>query len=153
MPAMKTLIANLKAEITRLARKEVAAETGALKKALSAVRTSNAELKREVVQLKRDVTQLRKSNASTRSAAVVSLEVPDGFRFSGKWLAAQRRRLGLSGVDMGLLLQASNQSVGKWETKGVRPHKEFLPRIAALATLSKADAQSRIERIVSKSAA
>ena len=153
MPSMKTLVSSLKAEISRLARKEIAAETGTIRKALSVLRSSNAELKREVGHLKRELQQLRKGTVAARPALQAISTAPDGFRFSGKWLGAQRRRLGLSAVEMGLLLQASNQSVGKWETKGVRPHKEYMPRIAALASLSKEEAVAIVQRVQTKRAA
>jgi DNA-binding transcriptional regulator YiaG len=73
---------------------------------------------------------------------------PSGkFRFSAKGLAAQRRRLGLSANECGLLVGASGQSIYKWEEGKAHPRAKNLPGIAGLRTLSKKEASARLEAI------
>ena len=72
-------------------------------------------------------------------------EEPGKFRFSAKSLASQRRRLGLSSVQCGLLLGASDQSVHNWEHGKTRPLARHLPAIAALRGMSKKDAAARLD--------
>ena len=63
-------------------------------------------------------------------------------RFSAKSLASQRRRLGLSAHDCGLLLGTSGQAVYNWEAGKARPRAKHMPAIAALRTLGKKDAMA-----------
>jgi DNA-binding transcriptional regulator YiaG len=64
------------------------------------------------------------------------------IRFSAKSLASQRRRLGLSAHDCGLLLGTSGQSVYNWEVGTARPRPKHMPAIAALRKLGKKDARA-----------
>ena len=67
-----------------------------------------------------------------------------GIRFSAKSLASQRRRLGLSAAECGLLVGTSAQSIYNWEAGKVRPRARHLVAIAALRTLGKKDAAAHL---------
>ncbi|MEP7056793.1 MAG: hypothetical protein ABI809_03350, partial [Caldimonas sp.] len=87
-------IANiLKSEISRVSRKEVRAETMALKKAVAAYRTEIAALKRRAQALEQQVRRLGKVGAQAAPAADEDA-ASEKRRFSAKGLASQRRRLG-----------------------------------------------------------
>ncbi len=141
MPNIATLLKN---EIARVARKEVRAETQSLKKAVNAHRGEIAALKRNVRALEQKVRQLGKSRPGSPRAAVEQDEPASASRFSAKSLASQRRRLGLSAHDCGLLVGASGQSIYKWEAGKARPRAANLPGIAALRTMGKKDAAERL---------
>lgn len=130
MPKLATV---LKEEIVRLARKEVRAEVLVLRKATTASRTDINALKRRVAALEKQLASLSKTSPAKKVAP--SDEVTT-IRFSPKGFAALRRRLDLSASEMGFLLNASDQSVYKWE-RGVRPRPNQLPKIAALRKMSK----------------
>src|SRR5687767_11749998 len=124
MPNIATI---LKDEITRLARKELKANTESLKKAVSTYRSEIAALKRRVDTLERQ---------AKKTAKVVSKAVPledaesDGqHRWSAKGFATHRQRLGLSAAQYGALLGVSPLSVYKWESGNVRPRASHLPAI------------------------
>ena len=140
-------IANLlKSEISRVSRKEVRAETQALKKAVTAYRTEIAALKRRAHALEQHVRRLDK--AGTKTAAPVEDDTSsDKRRFSAKGLASQRRRLGLSAGDCAALIGASQQSIYNWETGKARPLARHMPAIAALRTLGKRDAAAHLSAI------
>jgi len=140
---MTNLASVLKSEVTRLARKELRTETASLKKAVAAYRLEIAALKRRAQELERQLKQL--SRSVKKPSPEMPTEVPDGFRFSAKGLAAHRRRLGLSAEDCGLLLEASSQSVYNWEAGSTRPQEKHLAAIAALRGLGKREAMSRLE--------
>ncbi|MGH8805573.1 MAG: hypothetical protein ACREXN_12555 [Polaromonas sp.] len=143
MPNIATILKN---EIARVARKEVRAETQGLKKAIAPYRAEIAALKRSTRALELQVRRLTK--AALKAAPAMPSEKPAGTtRFSAKGLAAQRRRLGLSANDCGLLVGASGQSIYKWEDGKARPRAAHLPGIAALRALSKKDAAARLEAI------
>lgn len=142
---MPNIASILKAEISRVARKEVRNETAALKKAASTYRSDIAELKRRIKVLEANLRQLGKASAKRGSSAVAAEGPPQKqLRFSAKGLASQRQRLGLSAAECGLLLGASDQSVYKWEDGKVRPRAKHLAAIAALRTLNKKSANAML---------
>jgi DNA-binding transcriptional regulator YiaG len=143
---MPNIAAILKSEISRVARKEVRAETAALKKAASAYRLEIAALKRRTHALEQQLRHLNKGSAKHAPPAA-SDESQDARRFSAKGLASLRRRLGLSAADCGLLVGASSQSIYNWEEGKVRPRARHLPAIAALRALGKKEAAARLDSL------
>jgi len=126
----------LKAEIERIAKKALRAETTSLKKASVTFRSEIAALKRHVQELEKAMRALGKHAQKTAPAAGPVDEIPR-TRFSPKSLASQRRRLGLSAEDVGRLVGASGQSVYNWEAGKARPRDSHLAAIAALKTLGR----------------
>jgi hypothetical protein len=143
MPRMANIASILKAEISRVARKEVRAETLGLKKAVGAYRSEIAALKRRAQALELELRRLSKGRAK---AAPVEVGAMPAFklRFTAKGLAAQRRRLGLSAMECGLLVGASGQSIYNWEDGKARPQARHLQAIAGLRTLGKKEAAARL---------
>ena len=140
---MPNIASILKSEIARVARKEVRGETLGLKKAVVAYRTEIAALKRRTQALEQELRRL--SKASAKAAPVVAAEVSSKkLRFSAKSLASQRRRLGLSAEDCGLIVGASGQSIYNWEQGKARPQAKHVPAIAALRTMGKKEAAERL---------
>jgi DNA-binding transcriptional regulator YiaG len=143
IPSMPDIASVLKREIARVARKEVRAETTALKKAVGAYRAQIAALKRRAQALEQDLRRL--SRVSANVAQIESNEqTSKALRFSAKGLAAQRQRLGLSVSDCGLLLGTSGQSIYNWESGKVRPQAKYLLAIAALRTMGKREVAARL---------
>ena len=141
---MPNIASLLKTEISRVARKEVRGETLGMKKAVSTYRAEIAALKRRTQALEQQLRRLGKSRG--HAVAAPEHEAPLGtHRFSAKGLASQRRRLGLSANDCGLLLGASGQSVYNWEEGKARPRAKHMAAIAALKTLGKKDARKHLE--------
>ena len=130
MPKLATV---LKDEIVRLARKEVRAEISTLRKAATLSRTDINALKRRLAALEKQLTSLIKASPRNTPAPV---DEATTIRFSSKGFATLRRRLGLSAAEMGFLLDASDQSIYKWE-RGVRPRPNQMPKIATLRKMSK----------------
>lgn len=140
-------IANiLKGEISRVARKEIRSEALTLKKSIAAYRAAIAALRRRTHALEQQVRQLGKINPGAGRAAENKVSAAT-HRFSAKSLAAQRRRLGLSASDCGLLLGASSQSIYNWEQGKARPLTRHLPAIIGLRTLSKKVATAHLESL------
>lgn len=144
---MPNIAALLKREIARVARKEVRAETQALKKAVGTYRSEIADLKKRALALEQELRRLSKASRKAAPEGAVPDEVVSGLRFSAKGFASHRKRLGLSAADCGLLLGASGLSVYKWESGQSRPRSRFLPAIAAFRSLGKKEAASRLEAL------
>ena len=132
----------LKSELSRVARKEVRGESGPLKKSSAKLRSDVAALKRRMVELEKLV---RQSNRGGKRAEATG-DAPAGAvaRFSGKGLAAQRKRLGLSAANFGKLLGVSGASVYLYEENKTRPRPALMQAIAEVRKMSKRQAQARL---------
>ena len=139
MPDITTV---LKAEISRVARKEIRSELAALKKAAASHRSEIAALKRRTQTLEQE---LRRAGKVVPKPEPIALSKDPKGRFSAKGLAAQRTRLGLSANDLALLVGVSSQSIYNWEEGSARPQAKHLPAIAALKSLGKKAAAEVIE--------
>ncbi len=141
---MSTLVSVLKHEITRLARKEVAAGTKVLRKA-------NAQYRRDIAQLKRQTDALSKQVAylERQEKKRVSKRVPvtsaEGKRFSRRGLTTHRRAVGLSGADYAELVGVSAQTIYSWEQGKSKPRDQQLAALLAVRDLGKREAQKRLQ--------
>jgi DNA-binding transcriptional regulator YiaG len=143
---MANIASLLKTEIIRVARKQVRAETSVLKKAVGTYRAEIAALKRRAQVLESELRRLSKAHAKTE-AVEAPTESDRKLRFTAKGLSSQRKRLGLSAADCGLLLGTSGQSIYNWEEGKARPRVRFLEAIAALRTMGKKEAASRLDAL------
>jgi DNA-binding transcriptional regulator YiaG len=143
MPNIATV---LKAEVTRLARKELRVQTDSLRKALGAYRSEVAALKRRVQKLEKDVARAGRAAKPVRKPAVEpsAESVASAFRFRAAGLASNRKRLGLSAADFGRLVGATGQSVYAWEAGKSKPKANNLAAIAALRGLGKREVAARL---------
>jgi DNA-binding transcriptional regulator YiaG len=142
---MSNIASVLKEEISRLARKEIKRETSALKKSATTYRSEIAALKRRVQELERQLRRLGRAGRPAQPAAANEDSVSPSTRFSARSMASQRRRLGLSAAECGLLIGASAQSVYNWEEGKARPRAQHLPAIFALRTLGRRQANEILE--------
>jgi DNA-binding transcriptional regulator YiaG len=140
---MPNIASILKAEITRLARKEARGATASLRKGVVSHRSEIAALKRRADTLERELKRLRR-NGPRAAAAAPRDEAEDAaqgkLRFSAKGLASQRKRLGLSAHAIGQLLNTSGQTIYNWESGKARPRARHMPAIAALRKLGRKEA-------------
>lgn len=140
---MPNIASVLKEEVTRLARKELRAETEGLKKASAQYRSDIAALKRRITDLEKQLARLEKLNGAVTAAKVAA--APAGpVRFSPKGLSAQRTRLGISAAEMGALLGVSGQTIYNWEAGTTRPRDGQIAAIAALRKMGKREAGAKL---------
>ena len=142
---MGNFAAELKAEISRLAKKEIKREMAALKKASTQYRTDIAALKRRNVELERTLARLGKQ---TRKSVAVAESAPaegENLRWRPAGFAKLREKLGLSAADLGKLIGVSALSVYKWEKGQVKPRAAQLAAIASVRHIGKREALRRLE--------
>jgi DNA-binding transcriptional regulator YiaG len=153
MPNIATVF---KAEITRLARKELRDESEALKRALASQRKEIASLKGRLKALEKLVQGLARTpkparagqGASTSaSGAEVESDSAEGLRFRPQGMASNRKRLGLSAADFALLVGTTGQSVYAWEAGKSRPKPEALKAIASLRHIGKREVTARLAEL------
>jgi DNA-binding transcriptional regulator YiaG len=147
---MPNIAVLLKGEISRIARKEVRAQTEEARKASAQARSQIAALRRRVEELERELKRLgRGGGRSTPRSEAAEAEDASGpqRRFSASRLAAQRQKLGLSAAEFATLLGVSGQSVYKWEHGESRPRARQLEAIAGLRGVGKREAKARLEKL------
>ncbi len=137
------IAAALRAEVTRVARKEVRVEVSTLKKASSKYRSDIADLKRRLVQLERLVGQLSKGSRK-REPVAQGDQTATVARYSAKNLTSLRAKLDLSAADLGKLLGVSGASIYLWEQGKTRPRPAHMPGIAAARKMTKKTAQDQL---------
>lgn len=145
---MSSLIASLKSEITRVARKELKGELQSLRKIATAHRSEIAALKRQVKHL---ASEIKAANRTTKSAAkqapaAEASEKPTRIRFSAERFGSLRTKLGLTQTEMAKVLGASSLSVHKWEAGAVQPRAAQLEKIASVMKLGKREARLLLQQ-------
>ena len=140
---MPNLATTLKAEISRVARKELKSELESLRKVASLQRSEIAALKRRTVELERRTRQLSKP-AKVAMSQSGDEEGRSRLRFQAKGFASLRKKLGLSAQEMAKLLGVSALSVYKWESSKATPRSSHLPAIAEVRKLGKREALEKL---------
>lgn len=144
--SMPNIASILKAEISRVARKEVRTEIETLKKASVARRASIAELRRQVSALEKELRRVAKGATRSATAPISGDEAAAGMkrRFSPTRLAAHRAKLGLSAASYGQLVHVSGQTIYHWEQGKARPRAVQLESLAAVRGLSAREIAERM---------
>ena len=132
---MSTLMAVMKDEIRRIARKEIRAATAGLKKDQTKFRKAVAGLRRQTKEHRSTIRQLL--SVATKQARMVTV-APEAAEGNKAWITvkgirALRKKLKLSQAQFGKLAGVSGKTVLKWE-HGSGPLKfRSRPRRALLA--------------------
>lgn len=132
---MSNFVAQLRNEISRLAKKELRAEAAFLKKATSQSKGEIAALKRRVSEMESSLRALTKALAKPVRPEKI-LESAD-LRFRVDGFVSLRKRLDLSATEMAKLIGVSPQSVYHWEAGKSRPRPAQLRSIADIRKLGK----------------
>ena len=143
---MANLAVALKAEIQRLARKEIRAQMGVTKRSVAQHRQDIAELKRQNREQGRKLAFLE-SQEKGRLGTAAPENQSKGIRFSPKWLKAHRSRLGLSAADYGKLIGVSSLTIYNWEQGKAQPRAGKLAALASVRTLGKREIGKRLEML------
>ncbi|MDP9912554.1 DNA-binding transcriptional regulator YiaG [Variovorax boronicumulans] len=143
---MPNIASILKAEISRVARKEVRAEIETLKKASAQHRSSIAALRRQIDSLEKELRRASKGTGRVRSApdSTETIEQAPARRFSATRLAAHRSKLGLSAAAYGALVGVSGQTIYHWEQGKARPRAAQLQALAGVRAMGKRDVQEHL---------
>jgi len=143
MSVMANIASVLKAEIARVARKEVRSELESLKRASVQQRGAVAQLKRQVADLERELRFARRQVATkSRQTNAEADDTPR--RFSAGRLAEHRSKLGLSAAAYGKLVGMSGATLYLWEQGKSRPNPEQVKKLAAVRVLGRRAVQDRL---------
>jgi DNA-binding transcriptional regulator YiaG len=145
---MPNIATALKAEISRIARKEVRSETEDLKKQSAHFRSNIAALRRQVENLEKLLRKQSRGATATPAAVEDTESARTGLRFRSKGFAVHRKRLGLSAAQAGALLGVSGQTIYHWEAGKSKPRGSQLVRIDALRKLTKKGAAAAVAQVM-----
>jgi DNA-binding transcriptional regulator YiaG len=142
---MPNIATALKEEMSRIARKELRAETDALRKTVAGHRREIAALKKRLQSLERQSKSRTKKTAPPAHGS--EDQAGRQLRFSATRVAAQRKKLGLSAANFAALLGVAPISVYNWEGGKARPRRAQLEAIAAARKLGKKESLERLEEL------
>ena len=112
---MSNILKELKAEISRLAKKEAKAVVSPVKKVNSSYRGLIAGLRKQVAALQKEVAGLKRTVPSPEKAIQAKTEPEGRFWITGKGVRKLRKRLGLTQAVFGKLVGVSVPTVVNWE--------------------------------------
>lgn len=144
---MPNLAEVLKAEITRLAKKQAKAAVAQLRADVVRLKRDEAEQKRQIAALLRESAQRKKAEAKCMAAQPVeACEAGSRQYMTGKGVRSLRSRLGVTQQELAKLADVSAISVFKWEQK---PGKltlrgNTLPTLLALKGIGAKEARRRL---------
>jgi len=136
----------LKAEVTRLARKEVRAQIEPLRQSLVAYRTQVSSLRAEISSLQKQLKNASKTQKNA-GAANKANEAKSRQRFTAKGLLTMRSKLGLSREKFGLLIEASGQAIKNWEEGAATPREKYQQKIFALRGVGKKTVTEKLAQL------
>lgn len=142
---MADVAAVLKAEIPRIARKEMRGDFR-LTKDRQRLPSPNCGIE----AANRGAGENRQTGGQANAAGSVAAreaktQDQTAHRFNAKGLAAHRHRL-LSAFDFARLIDVSALSVYKWKTGKTRPRARQIEKIALVRTIGKREALARLEQ-------
>ena len=105
----------LKAEISRLAKKEAKAVVKPVKKASVAYRSLIATLRKQIASLQKELAILKKAIPAPDKVLATKTEPEGRFWITGKGVKAMRKRTGLTQEKFGKLVGVSVPTVVNWE--------------------------------------
>ena len=107
-----------------------------------------ARLKRLVDEQRRAIEFLKgqeEKRIASGPAAEPEVVLDGDVRFSAKSVRSQRKRLGLSGHELGRLIGVTGQAVYNWENGTSRPREEQFAAFVAVRGMGKREARRRLE--------
>lgn len=139
---MPNVNAVLREEILRLARKEIRATVGPLKKKVADLRRLSSSLKQKVETLEKATARLSEE-AEARGLQKVRAGEEDtrGARLGPRSIRSQRGRLGLTRDEFGRLAGVSANAVYLWETGRVSPREKSKAVLVGLRKLGAREAR------------
>ncbi len=143
---MPNIAAVLREEIVRLARKELRATVGPLKKRVAELTRSNAALKKTVPVLQREVARLSKeAEARQIQSSRAGQKETKGTRIGPRSIQAQRMRLKLTRAEFGGLAGVSANTIYLWETGEVSPRDKSRAVLVGLRKIGTREAKRLLE--------
>jgi len=146
-PPMNSFSNAFRAEVVRMARKELKPELQSMRKAITNHRSEIAALKREVKSLASQLKAAkRQPPVAEETPPVAKKAIAQGSKaeFHPEVVRQMRAALGITQAQMAQLLGASQLSVSRWESGKARPRAAQLARIDDLRSMGPKNARRKL---------
>ncbi|OGA88974.1 MAG: transcriptional regulator [Burkholderiales bacterium GWA2_64_37] len=148
---MNTFSNAFRAEVVRMARKELKPELQGMRKAITGHRSEIAALKREVKSL---TSQLKAAQRQPKVGGGAASDQPkvskraarEDFVFAPEMLAQMRNALGATQLQMAALLAVSSLTYSRWEKGQAQPRTKQLSKIEELVSMGPAKAEKKLRQ-------
>jgi DNA-binding transcriptional regulator YiaG len=149
---MNTFSSAFRAEVVRMARKELKPELQGMRKAITGHRSEIAALKREVKSLTSQLKSVRRQTkimsevGPSEQTKVSKRAVSEEFAFAPEMLTQMRETLGATQNEMADLLTVTPLSYSRWEKGLAHPRTKQLAKIEELVNMGPAKAEKRMRQ-------
>lgn len=149
---MNTFSNAFRAEVVRMARKELKPELQGMRKAIAGHRSEIAALKREVKSLTSQLKTARRQTkvggvtASSDQPKVSKSPAREEFVFAPEMLTQMRNALSATQLEMAALLAVSGLSYGRWEKGQTHPRPKQLAKIEELVRMGPVKAAKKMRK-------
>ena len=149
---MNTFSNAFRAEVVRMARKELKPELQGMRKAITSHRSEIAALKREVKSLTSQLKAAQRQSkgggmaASSDQPKISKRTARENFLFAPEMLAQMRQALGATQLQMAALLAVSPLTYSRWEKGQAQPRTKQLAKIGELVNMGPAKAEKKIRQ-------
>ncbi|MDP3230268.1 MAG: helix-turn-helix transcriptional regulator [Acidovorax sp.] len=149
---MNTFSNAFRAEVVRMARKELKPELQGMRKAIISHRSEIAALKREVKGLTSQLKAAQRQSKTVGAARssdqpkVSKRTAQEEFVFAPEILGQMRKALGATQIEMASLLTVSPLSYSRWEKGQTQPRTKQLAKIEEIARMGLVKAGEKIRR-------
>ena len=137
----------LREEIARLARKEIRAVVGPLKKEVIRLKKRVVELSSKLNASEKQTGLLVKERRRKKLGSDVSDDQADAARMSGGLIKKLRTKLGVSQADFAAIVGVSSPAVAAWEQGRSNPAGDNLKAVIALRSYGKREVQALLENM------
>ena len=142
---MSTFMQELKAEVVRLARREIRKRMAPLQRLGAARRRQIADLRRQISTLQKELKNMNRAKAA--AALPASGDAQGRFWITGKGVRSLRKRLGLTQAELARLAGVSAVTVAHWEAspgKVALRRRDSIARLQQIRTLTKRTAAAAL---------
>ncbi len=149
---MNTFSNAFRAEVVRMARKELKPELLGMRKAITSHRSEIAALKREVKSLTSQLKSAQRQSkvggmaASSDQPKISKRTARENFMFAPEMLAQMRQALGATQLQMAALLTVSPLTYSRWEKGQAQPRTKQLAKIEELVRMGPAKAEKKMRQ-------
>lgn len=141
----------IKAEIVRLARKELRQNTRPLGREVRSLKSTVSQLRKTVSGLQRFAAQQAKEMGSEKVELEATPEEMKGSRFSPRLIRSLRKRLGVTQKELAALAKVTVGAIYQWEKGIFEPRGDKKRILVALRRLGRREARKLLgERIPEK---
>ena len=143
MPNIETII---KAEITRLAKKEVKAASSPLAGEVRSMKKKLSDLSKKFGPLEKWTKDKIRQDEEKKAQLKAPADEVKKSRLSPRWIRNLREKLGLSQNKLAILIGASLGTVAMWEKGKFAPRKDKKAALIALRKLGKREVGKMLEK-------